>query len=256
MLFPFLFSLLSCGVEEFLPPDYLRPVSGVQAYPHNGSVTILFHSQNSESKFDGFNVYLSTSSSLAGRDLVPIRNNNTEPTFISSASVIATDPVVTIHLDEDSDGNPLQNGTTYYFAVRAHNYDSFESDFSMEVSTTPRVESVTQCEVALSNGYSLRTGSSGQPWDFKTVMSMGNLHFVSTTCQIKDEGFYDNPMSYNKVTDGGFSLPGSYIRIYTNHLYVFKTDEDRFGKVYIDSIDGLVIHFRWAYQAVLGNKDI
>lgn len=246
----------SCGVEEFLPPDYLRPVSDVKAYPGNNQLTLSFKSQNSESKFDGFNVYLSRSSALIGQNLTAVRNNDTLPTVISSASSIALNDSVLIQLDKDANGDPIQNGITYFLAIRAHNVDSYESDLSMEVSTTPRVQSVTQVHLVLSNGFSLKNNSTIPPWDIKLVEWDSSLHLAAVDCQLKDEGYYLDWQQLNKVQDSGFAPLNSYMKITVGHTYLMKTSDNRFGKIHVLGATSTSIRFFWAFQNVVGNKDI
>lgn len=254
--FIFCIFFASCGVEEFLPPDLLKPVSQLKAYPRNGAITLTLFSLNSESKLDGFNVYISVSSTLVGQSLTPIKNNDTVPTVIFSAADIAKNPYVTVNLLYDSANQRIQNGTTYYLAVKTHNYDNYESDLSAEVSTTPRVECVTQRSLSLLNGFSLKTGSSALPWDFRTILRTGELHLICDAANLKDEGYYPDPMLYNKAVDSGFAAPGISLKAVVGHLYLMKTSDNHFGKIYIDSTNGSAIRFRWAYQVVQGNLDI
>jgi hypothetical protein len=256
LLLIFLISSFSCGVEEFLPPDYLRPVSEVKAYPGDNQLVVSFKSQNTESKFDGFNLYISRSSSLRGQNLAPVRNNDTLPTLVSSAAAIALNDSVSIQVDKDADGVPIQNGITYFLAIRAHNVDAFESDLSMEVSTTPRIQCVTQVHLVLSNGFSLKNNSTTPPWDIKLVEWESSLHLAPVDCQLKDEGYYPDWKLVNKVQDSGFAPVNAYLKVYVGHVYLLKTLDNRFGKIHVLGTTANAISFFWAFQSVPGNRDI
>jgi hypothetical protein len=257
-VFPlFLVLFAGCGVEPFLPPDILKPPAELKAYPHNGTLTLVFKSYNDEEKLDGFNVYISSSSSIKSRpDTPPLRNSDSLPTILLSRKDIVQGNPISRDIIYSSGINQLENGTTYYVTMKAHNYDNVESEFCNEVSTTPRVESMTQATVLMSNGFSLAQGKALQPWDFQIASYNGLTCIYSAANLIKDEGWVQAPMLYNKVSDAGFPPAGTLLQIIPGHIYILKTPAPQFGKIYIQSAGPASVTFSWAFQSVIGNLDI
>jgi hypothetical protein len=251
------FFLQGCGVEDFNEPDYISPVHGLAAYPHDGFLTITFTSVNDEQRFDGFNVYLSTSSEVANQTLAPLSPDGALPTVPAVAVAPGSSRTVSWDVRRDADNAPLVNGTTYYLVVRGHSVKEYLSDPCNEAATTPRPESVSAVPLSAGNGYSLAAGGTGLPWDFDLVLTNSLLSLRPLNgAVLKDEGYYPEPSLYNAVATNGFPAPGLLFQAVAGHVYVLKTGDRKFGRIYLDSVLGSSVQFRWAFQNKTGNLHI
>jgi len=246
-----------CGVEQFTEPDYIRPVFGLAAYPHDGYLTIEFTSINSEQRFDGFNVYLSTSSEVASQGLDPLSPDGVLPTIPGQAVNNGSSFVVTWNVRKDIANASLVNGTTYYLVVRGHSTRGYLSDPCNETATTPRPESVTQVSLLAGDGYSLSSASAAPPWNFELVLTNALLYLRPLNAgSLKDEGYYSDPASYRTVQTNGFPSTGLLLQAVDHHVYILKTSGGNFGKIYLDSVLASSVRFRWAFQNNAGNLHI
>jgi len=246
----------SCGIEPLLPPNIIKAPFNLVLYPHNGSITVQFESYNNEENFDGFNVYLSQSSGIRTSGIEPLKPNGTLPTIPATRYETSGGKVIRWTFSKDASNDPLLNGVTYYVSVRSRSYDGFLSDFTAEVSTTPRPESSSVLFLANGSGFSLVNNNFSEPYDIK-LTRQSNVSFLSCPSgRIKDEGYYYSMEEYNRVVDDGFLPVGASVPVAQGHVYIIKRTDNRFGKIYVKSVDDTGINFEWAFQEVVGNLDI
>jgi hypothetical protein len=248
--------LSACGIEPFLSPLVLQAPFNLEVFPGNGSLTVRFESVNTEDSFDGFDVHLAESSGVRTAEVLPLLNSGTSPTIPSSRYLIAGGAVIEHTFTFDRDNNTLQNGTTYYVAVRSRSFEGRYSEFSGEVSTTLRPESVTPVVLADSEGYSLLNGNTSAPWDVSCAVVTNACWLSSPTGTILDAGAFLSGREYNKVTNASFPSPGTPVQALAGHVYVIKRSDNRYGKVYVRSVSLTDVTFDWAFQPSAGNTDI
>ncbi len=261
ILFLPLFFLQSCGVETYLEPDFLNPPGGLIAYSLDNKIKIKFYSSNNESKFDGFNVYISKESSLKNRNILPVKNPSTGgiPTIIKQSKDIIPSEPIEIVLERDSSGNYIENGITYYIIVKAHNIDNKLSLPSNEVSATPRRESEEDVVLSINEGFNIETANKSSPFTFKLIKINGNFYLISENGNgILSKGYYDNWELVNEADESGYITDDTPVLIKEGYLLLVKTVNDNYGKIWITSIDNINerIYFKWAYQKVKNNREI
>lgn len=244
----------SCGVDDFIEPDYLLAPQDLRAFPHDGYIELEFISENAEQRFDGFNVYVSRYSPIGA--LPPLDDSGTLPTVPSTSFQVAQSPLQKVMISFESNNIPLENGVTYYIGVTAHNYQGLESDFCNEVNTTPRPESVTPVFLNAGSGYSLKNNSFLVPYDFELVLQSNLLYLSSVDHAMKDEGYYFSAQEYNKVDPAGFLIAPAFVRAVPGHVYLIRSAETNYGKVYITETGPDWIRFHWAYQSVPQSENI
>ena len=171
------------------------------------------------------------------------------------------DLVVYEYVDDD-----LQNGCTYYYAVSAVDRAGQVSELSAEeVFDTPRAEgqvvlydaavrsdlsgyhfaSYTRIDTSLADVY---TGREGDVF----FLNAGNM-----STDIQDMGYTESFDEIGYAPQDGWSALG-WLEIIQGHTYVIWTDDLRFAKMRVESIDyddGFVL-FRWAYQSAPNNPEL
>jgi len=263
------FSILfisSCGIEEVVQPEYITAPSDLTAYPGNGKVKLKFYSNNKEDKFDGFNVYISRSSSLKSQySLLPVKNPQTGgiPTIIATSKDIDPSVPITVEIAYDADDNPLENGVTYYFIVKSHSIRNFKSDPSNEVSTTPRIDNLTGVILYTNEGFSFSTFSKTTPYNFvfKVQYNPVKKSYIigKNGTQVQSKGFYYNWEEVNKADADGYIQSDIEVEIKQGYVILFKTSDSHYAKIYIKELNldtNPYIKFIWAYQTIAGNTDI
>jgi hypothetical protein len=167
-----------------------------------------------------------------------------------------------------------KNGTTYYYAVSAYNYDGVESDLSKDVIyDTPRPEGFDQAIF----DYNTSPNNSGYdfsaylvlPYDdkntdffFEKDANNGQFYLnVWSDADIQDMGATSNiyDISYAPLSGWVPLVQGEnvkYTKAIIGHTYVIWTWNNHFAKVRINSITGQRMVFDWAYQLVEGNKEL
>ncbi|NWF50605.1 MAG: hypothetical protein HXY49_08690 [Ignavibacteriaceae bacterium] len=158
------------------------------------------------------------------------------------------------------------NGTTYYYAVTAYDYNGNESDLSPDVAyATPRPEGFNQAIFDFRNfpnnsGYSFSDYSvvryDDQRTDFFFENYNGTFYIdVWDDTDIQDMGstndIYDIP--YAPVS--GWSTTKDAIAK-VGHTYVIWTWDNHFAKIRIKAITPDRMVFDWAYQLVEGNREL
>ena len=167
----------------------------------------------------------------------------------------------------DYDAN---NGTTYYYAVAAYNYDGLESDLSFdEAYSTPRPEGFN---VSLFD-YNSLPNNSGYSFAKKLVLPFNDAetdfffenyngtYYVDvwgTEADIQDMGRTNSIYDISSApTTGWVSLQSGdnikYTEAIVGHTYVIWTIDNHYAKIRIKSITNGRMVFDWAYQLVKGN---
>lgn len=159
-----------------------------------------------------------------------------------------------------------RNGTTYYYAVTAYDFDANESELSRDnVYITPRPEGFNQSifdykRFPNSSGYDFSeyrvVAFDAQNCDFYFENHQGNYYLnVYDDTDIQDMGptydLYDIPYAPN----AGWAASKS-VRAVKGHTYVIWTFDNHFAKVRISQITPDRIVFDWSYQTVKGNVDL
>lgn len=256
----------SCGMEEVVQPEYITAPSDLIAYPGNRKVKLKFYSNNSEDRFDGFNIYISRSSSLKSQyALLPVKNPETGgiPTIIATSKDIDPSVPITVELTYDADDNPIENGITYYFIVKAHSTRNFKSEPSNEASTTPRIDDLTGVILYTNEGFSFNSFSKDSPYNFIFKIQHNPIKKAyiigKNGTQVQSKGFYHNWEEVNKADREGYIQSDIEIEIKQGYVILFKTSDSHHAKIYIKELNlntNPYIKFIWAYQSIAGNIDI
>ena len=158
------------------------------------------------------------------------------------------------------------NGTTYYYAVTAYDYNGNESELSPDVAyATPRPEGYNQTIFDYLNfpdnaGYSFTTYSmvpyDDQSTDFFFENYNGTYYLdVYKDSDIQDMGttndIYDIPYAPNS---GWSSTKDAIAKV--GHTYVIWTWDNHYAKVRVTNITPERIEFDWTFQLVQGNKEL
>lgn len=165
-----------------------------------------------------------------------------------------------------------KNGTTYYYAVTAYDYNNNESDLSSEVIyDTPRPEGFNQ---ALFD-YNRSPNNSG--YDFSKYLVVAyNSDATDFFFENYNGTYYLNVWDDTDIQDMGTTgdiwdisyAPSSgwvpmqpnenvkYVEAKVGHTYVIWTWDNHFAKVRIRSISNDRMVFDWAYQLVEGNREL
>ncbi len=237
------FILYSCGVNDSIhmidntPP---APPTGITVLNGDNRVDLTWNN-NYESDLAGYNVYHASS-------------YNGKYTLIGSTSD-------NYFIDDEA-----SNGTTYYYAVTAYDYNGNESDLSYDVIySTPRPEGFNQAIFDFrrfpgSSGYTFNDYSvvsyddsttdfffgiyggvdSIMVWDDTNIMDMGPTQDI-----------YDIP--YAPTSGWGSAI--SVVAI-PGHTYAIWTWDNYYAKVRISSITSNRLVFDWAFQTDKGNRQL
>lgn len=217
-----------------LPPVGIRSVSLDRAIE-------LQWIDNQEPDLAGYNVYVS--SSYNGRyDRI---GSTSAPAFIDRGA---------------------RNGSTYYYAVAAYDFNGNESDLSKDVVyDTPRPEgrNVTLTDRLvdpLRAGYDfseyLRVHYDTDLTDFYFERGSGlPLLRVWDDSDIQDMGYTRTLDEISVAPEDGW-LPSGTAEAVAGHTYVIWTYDNHFAKVRITSVTASTVTFDWAYQTATGNPEL
>ena len=158
------------------------------------------------------------------------------------------------------------NGTTYYYAVAAYDYNGNESDLSYDVAyATPRPEGYNQSIFDYLNfpdnaGYSFTTYSTvpydDQSTDFFFENYNGTYYLdVYKDSDIQDMGATNDIYDIPYAPDNGWSSTKDVIAK-VGHSYVIWTWDNHYAKVRVKNITPDRIVFDWTFQLVQGNKEL
>jgi hypothetical protein len=243
------FSLFT-GCDEFGDFYYddraPSPPEGVYTVTGDNRIDI-FWDENPEGDVAGYNVYYSYS-------------YDGKYTLIGSTSR-------TSYIDYGA-----KNGTTYYYAVTAYDYNNNESDLSSDVIyDTPRPEGLNQAIF----DYNRSPNNSG--YDFSKYLIVAyNSDAADMFFENYNGKFYLNVWDDTDIQDMGTTTdiwdisyaPSTgwvplqpnenvkYVEAKVGHTYVIWTWDNHFAKVRIKNITNERMVFDWAYQLVEGNREL
>ena len=248
----FLLFFISCGINDFMTPNTLSPPYNLKIYPGSDSITIHFSAKNSEEKFDGYNIYISKSATIRSSSISPLKNNNLLPTISQNPMTSEQFFEYTITLFNDLE--TIQNGTTYFITIKAHDYENFQSLFSEEVSTTPRPEG--NATISVGKNFDLSTGNIQTLGNFTFKTQNNTVLLFSNNDYWQDLGYYSSASEQNKAPESGYFPNHTDIPVHLKHIYICKTTTTNFAKIYITNLSENSFSFYWAYQTIAKNKDI
>ncbi len=222
------------------PPANLRTVTG------DNRVDI-FWDQNPERDVAGYNVYYAYS--YSGKYTLIGTTQNTY--FVDDGA---------------------KNGTTYYYAVTAFDFNGNESSLSKDVIyDTPRPEGFNQAIF----DYNKVPNNAGYDFSLYLVMPYNDKN-ADIFFENYNGQFYLNVWDDSDIQDAGATTdiydisyaPTSgwaplktgenvkYTEAIVGHTYVIWTWDNHYAKVRISSITPERMVFDWAYQTVEGNKEL
>lgn len=233
--------LFSAGCHPmFFGPDFEAPDPPTGLYTATGDNFIeLFWDPNREPDVAGYNIYVS--SSYNGRYEL-IGSSETEYFY-----------------DRDA-----RNGSVYYYAVSAYDYDDNESELSTDVAyDIPRPEGY---DVVLMNS---RVAASQSGYDFSKYMIVaaddqyadmvfegvtGSLKMmVSDDTDIQDMGPTGSILDVSQAPASGWSSTHD-VPLTVGHTYVVWTWDDHYAKFRVSGLSQNRVVFDWAYQLVPSNR--
>jgi hypothetical protein len=240
------FSFTACEINDSWDDDYRPdynppdPPTGVIVFNGDNRVDISWDN-NRESDLAGYNIYYSYS--YDGRyTLIGSSNDN-------------------YFIDYDA-----ANGTTYYYAVAAYDYNGNESDLSYNVVyATPRPEGFNEAIFDYINfpdnaGYSFSDYAvvpfDDDEADFFFENLEGTYYLdVWDDSDIRDMGHTSDIYDIPTAPSSGWSSAKSEIAV-AGHTYVVWTWDNHFAKIRVKSITDDRIVFDWAYQLVEGDRQL
>jgi hypothetical protein len=228
-------SLGLTGCERhFLTQDYIPPAppTGLRTLTGDNFIELLWKA-NRENDLAGYNVFVS--SSYSGR--YELIGTTHEPYYKD---------------------NGARNGSTYYYAVTAFDYDGNESDLSRDVVyDIPRPEgyNVTVTDyrsVPASAGYDFSDYSvvayNSQNVDMYYEYYAGDYYMnVRTDSDIQDMGPTSSLLDIGQAPSKGWSATHDVL-LFPGHTYVVWTWDDHYAKFRVVSMSPGRLVFDWAYQ--------
>jgi len=210
------------------PPTGLRTATG-------DNFIELFWNDNREPDLDGYNVFVSSSYDGEYEYVA----TTTEPYFLDDGA---------------------RNGTLYYYAVSAFDYDGNESDLSDDVAyDIPRPEGY---DVML---YNAVTSPSQSGYDFSryAVVSINDkyadIYYVSGSgnsvmrvdedTDIQDMGPTSSVLDIGTAPLSGWSADHE-VQLHAGHTYVVWTWDDHYAKFRVSALAPGRVVFDWAYQLI------
>ena len=168
--------------------------------------------------------------------------------------------------------NGASNGTTYYYAVTAFDFNGNESDLSKDVIyDTPRPEGFSQAifdynKVPNNAGYNFKNYLVVPYNDASADMFFENYNGqyyldVWKDSDIQDMGQTTDIYDVSTAPTGGWVPLQTgdnikYTKAIVGHTYVIWTNDNHYAKVRISSITSDRMIFDWAYQTVEGNREL
>jgi hypothetical protein len=219
---------------DFTPPD---PPTGLHTSTGDNFIELTWR-ENRESDLDFYRVYVSAS--YDGRyELI----GETGTAYYN---------------DKDA-----RNGSVYYYAVSAVDYDGNESDLSRDVAyDIPRPEGYN---VALTD-YQVAPATAGYDFSAYSVLPVsdkyvdiwfenynGTLYMnVGNDSDIKDMGPTASILDIGEAPTGGWSSTHDAVLV-SGHTYVVWTWDDHYAKIRVRSLGPNRVTFDWAYQLIKSN---
>jgi hypothetical protein len=252
LIFLFGLSFIFIGCEEKIyvfKPDYTPPSvpKGLYSITRNEAVW-LFWEENDEEDFAEYRVYRAKEGDEYYKRIAR--------TKIASFT------------DEDN----LKNGTTYFYAVSAVDYDGNESDLSYETYDTPRPEGFDKVihdyhQYPRISGFDFSTGSVVSWNDSKADIyleydSYYGVYFLwraDEYIEIQDFGYTERLDDVNVAPDTTIGWSNlKWVEAVLNHSYIiWDRYYDHYAKLRITNfVRSYGILFDWAYQVDEGNPEL
>ncbi|MBM2845536.1 MAG: Fibronectin type-III protein [Bacteroidetes bacterium] len=222
------------GCDRIIDADHNPPQEPSGMWTETGDNFIeVFWADNPENDVAGYNVFVS--SSYNGR--YELIGSARTPYF----------------LDEGA-----QNGSTYYYAVTAFDYEGNESDLSRDVVyDIPRPEGYN---VILNDRYQL-PGYAGYDFSEYTVRSYSDLYTdmffeysngqylmrVRSDSDIQDLGPTGSVLEIKRAPTSGWSASHA-VSLVVGHTYVVWTWDDHYAKFRVSGLSPNRVVFDWVYQ--------
>lgn len=222
------------GCHKFVDFDTVPPGEPTGLYTETGDNFIeLFWNDNRESDVAGYNIFVS--STYDGR--YELIGSSHSPYFLD---------------------NGARNGSTYYYAVTAYDFEGNESDLSKDVAyDVPRPEGY---DVVVYD-YRRYTGTSGYDFSRYAVVPYNDLYAdmyfenyngdlymnVRTDSDIQDLGPTSSLLDIKLAPASGWSSTHDVL-LQPGHTYVVWTWDDHYAKFRVTSISSTRVVFDWAYQ--------
>ncbi len=231
-------SFLVIGCSEAYPVDTTAPAPprGVQTLAVDNAVQVTWMG-NTERDIGGYNVWVS-------------ERYDGRYSFLGSTGDI-------IYVDYSA-----RNGTTYYYAVSAYDYERNESDLSRDVAAaTPRPEGFgvqlsDYRTVPSSGGYDFSTYSNGRFDDDYTDVFFehfnGRFYLnVWSDTDIQGMGYTTSLDDITKAPTSGWT-PSRSVEAIPGHTYIVWTWDNHYAKMRVRSVNVTSVVFDWAYQTAKG----
>ncbi len=160
----------------------------------------------------------------------------------------------------------VKNGTTYYYAITAYDFDGNESDLSYDVVyDTPRPEGYNQAIFDFRrfpniSGYDFSSNKvvpyNSNDCDIFFDNDNGIFYMVVwDDTDIQDMGPTKDLYDVDKAPTTGWSASKD-VRLNVGHTYVVWTWDNHFAKFRVKSITPERVVFDWAYQLQPGNTEL
>ena len=231
--------LLSGCHREFNHPDYgpPSPPTGLRTQTGDNFIQI-FWNPNPETDIAGYNIYVGAT--YEGKYQ-----------WIGSATGYS-------YTDRGA-----VNGTTYYYAVTAYDFDGNESDLSKDVAyDIPRPEgygvSLNDYRTSpLTAGYTFSsyaivayTDKTADMW--YEYYNGVNYMDVNTDTDIQDMGPTQSILDIGEAPSSGWSSTHD-VQLAVGHTYVVWTWDDHYAKFRVSALSSGRVVFDWAYQLQKSN---
>ncbi len=156
-----------------------------------------------------------------------------------------------------------RNGSTYYYAVTAYDFDGNESELSRDVAyDIPRPEGYG----VLLDDYRRVTTTSGYDFSRYGVVPYNDLYAdmyfenyqgtfymnVRDDSDIRDMGPTNSILAIREAPSSGWSTTHD-VRLVAGHTYVVWTWDDHYAKFRVTNISASRVTFDWAYQLQTSN---
>ena len=163
----------------------------------------------------------------------------------------------------------VRNGSTYFYAVSAYDYNDNESELSPEqVYDTPRPSgsSVTLEDFALHpavSGFDFSRPERGAiSWDSSAADVYFGWHILvnipylysNNYTKMQDMGYHESFGEVDVSPQAGFTE--KYVELIAGHIYVFYTPDGNYAKIHATAVSDSRVTFDWAYQTAPNNPEL
>jgi hypothetical protein len=232
-------SLVLAGCEKIAGPDFVPPAAPSGLYTETGDNFIeLFWRANLEKDVAGYNVFVS--STYNGR--YELIGSSRSPYFSDTGA---------------------RNGSSYYYAVTAYDFDGNESELSRDVVyDIPRPEGYN----VVLNNYRQTPATAGYDFSEYAVRSYNDrytdMYFeyyngeyymnVNTDTDVQDVGATSSLLDVRQAPTAGWSATHD-VTLRVGHTYVVWTWDDHYAKFRVTGLSSSRIVLDWAYQLQVSN---